>query len=66
MNKKQADDYYRTEILPSIKKHYESDGIKDRPARMYAYNVMIDGLYRNGKLTYEQANKYCIPQKYVK
>lgn len=63
LSKKQIDQNFVNEILPSVKKQYEQDGIKDVPGRREAYNNYIDHLQKNGYITEAKANVYCIPKK---
>lgn len=66
LSKSQVDSSFINFILPEIKDYYEKDGIKDIPARCEAYNNYIDNLQKNGEITENQANKYCIPNQLIK
>ncbi len=56
MTKKQAEQIFKSEILPQVIKRYESDGIQDKPARRMAWNDYVDSLNKNGDITDNQRN----------
>jgi hypothetical protein len=61
MTKLQAMKIFKEEILPSIIKRYESDGIKDKPARAEAWNNFTDSLCEDGQITNKQYNNWTNP-----
>jgi hypothetical protein len=61
MKKTEFDEMFKMEILPLIAKMYEQDGIPDRPARREEYNNLSDSYCKNGLITDEQYNDWCIP-----
>jgi len=54
MTKDQALRMFKEEILPEIKRQYESDGIKDIPARRESWNDFTDMLCKDGQITTKQ------------
>lgn len=50
MNKRQAVQQFKEDILPIIKNLYEQDGKKDSIARSEAWNNWIDLLVKDGTL----------------
>ena len=61
MTKDQAMKIFKEEILPSIIKRYEMDGIKDKPARAEAWNNFTDSLCEDGQITNKQYNNWTNP-----
>lgn len=61
MTKEQAIKFYKEEILPSVKKQYESDGIIDKPARQFAWQIYIDGLCKDGEISQRQYDTWGNP-----
>ena len=57
-------DFEEVELI-HIKNTFESDGIKDNPARMEAYNNKLDFYHKEGLITDKQVNNWVIPNKYV-
>ena len=60
MNKQQFDKHFKMEVLPLIAEQYESDGVPDRPARREYYNNEMDAFCKDGVITEQQANDWCI------
>ena len=50
-------------ILPGVQAT-EHNSVPDRPARNEAWCNFIDGLQKDGKITEEQANDWCLPDEY--
>ena len=63
MKQSEFNHYFKTEVLPSIAKQYEEDGIPDRPARREAYNNEIDNSHRSGQITDSQVRLWCMPDE---
>lgn len=63
--KKQIDEFFKAEILPSIKV-LEYGGFTDRPRITETYNNYIDSLYKDGEITEKQANSFIIPKIFLK
>lgn len=61
MTKEQAVKIFKEEILPQVIKHYESDGIKDIPARRFAWSTFVDSLCKDGQITDKQYNNWDNP-----
>jgi hypothetical protein len=61
MNKAQFDNEFKMNDLEFIAKQYEQDGIPDKPARREAYNNKVDAYQKDGIITEEQAQNWCIP-----
>ena len=61
MNRKEAEQIFRAEVLPEIIKQYEQDGIKDIPARSEAWNDWTDALCKEGKITPRQYENWANP-----
>jgi hypothetical protein len=66
MTKKQAEQQFKNEVLPAIKRHYESDGIIDKPARRTAWNDFTDMLCKDGQITDHQYNNWSHPAMLLK
>lgn len=66
LNKKEIDKHFKLNVLPNIMRGFETDGVKDKPARSEAYNNFIDMLQKGGQITEKQANKYSIPKHLIK
>ena len=47
----EACDMFRDHILPIVIERYESDGIKDGPARRETWNDWTDGLCKDGLIS---------------
>ena len=47
----QACEIFREDILPYVIERYESDGIKDGPARRETWNNWTDSLCKNGQIS---------------
>ena len=47
----QACEIFREDILPYVIERYESDGIKDGPARREAWNDWTDMLCKDGQIS---------------
>ena len=47
----QACEIFREDILPYVIERYESDGIKDGPARREAWTDWTDGLCKDGQIS---------------
>lgn len=63
--KKQVDEFFKTDILPSIKV-LEYGGFTDKPLIREAYNNYIDSLYKDREITEKQANSFIIPKIFLK
>lgn len=61
MTHKEFNHYFKMEILPIIAREMETDGIPDRPARRERYNNIMDSFQKNGFITEENAQNWCIP-----
>lgn len=61
MTHQNFNNYFKMEILPLIAKQYEQDAIPDKPARREAYNNLMDSYQKNGIITEEDAQEWCIP-----
>ncbi len=61
MTQKEFNNYFKMEILPLIAKRFETDGIPDRPARREEYNNLMDSWQKDGIISEEDANEWCIP-----
>lgn len=62
MTKNQAVTYFMQNILPKIKNKYESDGVRDMPARREAWNNYTDVLCKDGEITILQYEKWTHPK----
>ena len=60
MTKAEFDHDFKMNDLHLIAKEYEQDETPDRPARREAYNNKVDAYQKDGQLTEEQANEWCI------
>lgn len=60
MTKQQFDQEFKMNDLEVIAKQYESDGIPDRPARREAYNNKVDHYQKEGLISEDDANEWCI------
>jgi hypothetical protein len=47
MTKRQFEEMFREEVLPSLIERYEQDGIPDKPARREAWNNTVDAYIRD-------------------
>lgn len=68
MTKQQAIADFKKNVLPFIKRRYESNGRKDWPARREAWNNYTDDLHKSGVITDRQVNNwgqpaFCNPSK---
>jgi hypothetical protein len=52
---------FRENILPLIRKRYESDGRVDKPARREEWNNYVDALQKDGMITRHQADTWDNP-----
>ena len=66
LTKKQIDKDFILNILPSVKQTFELDNRIDKPARCESYNDYIDSLNKDGLISDNQVNKYCIPSRLIK
>jgi len=60
MTKQQFDQDFKMNDLHAIAKQYERDGLPDRPARREAYNNKVDAYQKDGLITEDDANEWCI------
>lgn len=60
MTKQQFDQEFKMDDLEAIAKQYETDGVPDRPARREAYNNKVDAYQKDGLITEDDANEWCI------
>jgi len=70
MSKKEVDLMFYEDYMPSIRKieREQAEGRrarKDKPLRRMTYNDMVDCLFRDGSIDYNQAATYCIPKRLV-
>ena len=63
LSKKEIDKMFIADIMPSIRK--QEQDLKDRSLRTQDYNLFIDYLSKEGKITEAQANRYCIPARLI-
>ena len=61
MTKKQFEEFFRGEVLPSVVERYEQDGIPDKPARHEAWNDTVDAYIRDRALP-EAAGNWSHPR----
>jgi hypothetical protein len=54
---------FQRDILVHVIEKYESDGIRDIPARREAWNDFLDGLARDEQITEQQADEWCLPDE---
>lgn len=66
MNKKEFDRMFIQNEMPSIIANFESDGIKDFPARCQCYNDFADLMFKEGRITEKQVRRFCIPTHLTK
>ena len=57
-----AVDYFNCEILASVEREYEQDGIPDWPARSEAWNNWTDSLCKNGHISDWQYENWSHPK----
>lgn len=60
MTKQQFDQEFKQNDLHEIAKQYERDGVPDRPARREAYNNKVDAYQKDGLISEDDANGWCI------
>ena len=60
LTQEEFDNYFKHVILEYIAQEYEQDGIPDRPARREEYNNTVDSLMKDGQISEEDANEWCI------
>lgn len=60
MTKREFDQEFKMNDLKYIAEAYEADGIPDRPARRECYNNKMDAYQKDGVITEEDANEWCI------
>lgn len=63
MNKAEAVQQFREEVLPAVKATYEQDGKKDRIARREAWNNFTDALCKDGQITLSQYETWTHPRE---
>lgn len=61
MNRQQAVQLFKEEILPAVQAEYEQDGVPDIPARREEWNNWTDGLCKDGVITEEQYERWECP-----
>jgi len=61
MNKKQAVQEFKDNVLPLIQEQYEQDGIPDWPARREAWCNFTDYLAKDGQITARQDYNWTYP-----
>lgn len=61
MTKREAEAYFRREILPEVRKTYERDGRRDLPARREAWNNYTDDLCKGCQITMRQYETWTHP-----
>ena len=59
---KDAVDYFNCEILASVEREYEQDGIPDWPARCEAWNNWTDSLCKNRQISDWQYENWSHPK----
>jgi len=59
---KDAVEYFNCDILPSVEKEYEQDGIPDWPARSEAWNNWTDMLCKNEQISDWQYENWSQPR----
>ena len=59
---KDAVDYFNCEILASVEREYEQDGIPDWPARCEAWNNWTDSLCKNRQISDWQYENWSHPR----
>lgn len=59
--KKQAEQDFKNNILPSVINRFEQDGKKDKPARREAWNNFTDMLCKDGRISDNQYNNWTQP-----
>ena len=57
-----AVDYFNCEILASVEREYEQDGIPDWPARCEAWNNWTDSLCKNRQISDWQYENWSHPK----
>jgi len=62
MTHDQAVDYFNAEILPTIKEHYEQDGVPDLPARREEWNNWTDSLCKDEQISDWQYDNWTQPE----
>ena len=62
MTHAQAVDYFNAEILPTIKEHYEQDGVPDLPARREEWNNWTDSLCKDEQISDWQYDNWTQPE----
>jgi len=60
MTKQQFDQEFKMNDLHEIAKQYERYGVPDRPARREAYNNKVNAYQKEGLITEDDANEWCI------
>lgn len=59
--KQDAEDAFKRQVMPLIRKQYERDGIPDWPARREEWNNFTDALHRDGLITLRQYETWTHP-----
>ena len=59
---KDAVEYFNCDILPSVEKEYEQDGIPDWPARSETWNNWTDSLCKNEQISDWQYENWSQPR----
>ena len=59
---KDAVEYFNCDILPSVEKEYEQDGIPDWPARRETWNNWTDMLCKNEQISDWQYENWSQPR----
>lgn len=62
MTKREAVELFKSEVLPVIRRKYERDGRKDRPARREAWNNWTDDLAKCGDISPRQYDRWLAPK----
>jgi len=62
MTHDQAVDCFNAEILPTIKEHYEQDGVPDLPARREEWNNWTDSLCKDEQISDWQYDNWTQPE----
>lgn len=65
MKHSEFNEHFKENVLPVIQKAFESDGIRDIPARCEAYNNEMDSFHKDGLITDKQVNNWVIPSKFT-
>jgi len=62
INKKQAVEIFKSDIMPIVRAEYEQDGIPDYIARRERWNDWTDSLCKSRQITLEQYETWSQPR----